>query len=764
MKTFDNCALFVGVDDYSAFDESIGAPPGTSGLPGSRNDARWFLRVCRQLGIPVENLRILTSPRLAPEDLPGMPESAIGEATESGILAGVAWLAERLSGRDGPPGLFTYSGHGDWKEGEGLVLCPSDVTTRNLDKAIPLRKLQQIFAQHQALGNLTAVLDTCHSGVARGGRIALSLTGRAAPPELEGELPSLGERVLVATRAWGTAYQARFAGEYHGAFSWALASAVDLWGSHAEGSSVELDVSYGDLLARARALLSALAFDQSPALRGPSSVARMPVFHRGQSDTREATALAPNARRRGGQLTPDMRYTLAIPGINDTSWVVYVTAPGVASRYPMSTELWQIDDAFLAAMRDAAGGTTLTFTAQTFETPADAPPVDMPADSLWTQTAAPSGSLFLGENAAGQVVGVACDLRSGEPWGGTFTWYLATSESGPGQYAVGKQGITLRYGPASAYAGRTWYTMTFPPLSWHPVPATLGQTATGVALAQRAGSLCCAFTAQRDGAVRFYTSSDGRLWSSAASPGVQAEGAPALATLNDTLTLAYREPGGALGLCTYDTAWAPAASPSASTSAPPALGVVTTSSSSVLCLAYLDAASSSVRVIAWSGSSWSQPSGPDAVATGAPALTGFGDQLYLAITDTRSQTIAIFASSSVSSSGTSWPSTPSAVIRMDAAGYTVTSNPTASSGTTETLSQPGLTVSDGRLFLTFSDASHNVWICSSADGVSWSSFAQLSEQVAGVTSAFGAAPAAFGKGAFAVAYATSSDVAVLTTT
>jgi hypothetical protein len=90
------------------------------------------------------------------------------------------------------------------------------------------------------------------------------------------------------------------------------------------------------------------------------------------------------------------------------------------------------------------------------------------------------------------------------------------------------------------------------------------------------------------------------------------------------------------------------------------------------------------------------------------------------------------------------------------------------------LSNPGFCVYGDRLYLAFTDADQNVWICSSSDGTSWSGFAQLPQQVAGVMTRVNPALAAFvptsgtssGVASLALAYATdtASGVSVLTAT
>lgn len=747
MKTFDNCALFIGVNDYRTFDQSTGAPPGTSDLAGSRNDVLSFYRVCRQMGIGPENIRVLTSPKLTTDDLQGLADASIREATKQEILDGVDWLARRIGGKDGPPGLFTYSGHGDFKEGEGLVVCPSDTSGRNLDHAIPLAKIQEVFAKQAALESLTVVLDCCHSGATRGARKALSLTGRKVPPAMATGLASIGERVLSAAAPKGTSYQSRFAGEHHGGFSWALTSAMDQWTARAEGSSVELSVSYGDLLMRARGLLATLGFDQVPELKGPPFVEQIPFFHRGRGGRREETSVSPDKHRRGGQLNPDAKYySLDLSSGMNQSWTVYVNGATATFQGNTNTEFWGIDESFTSAMSgEMLNGTTLTFA----PAPSTAP-AQMPAQSLWTQTSAPSNSMFFGTNSDGNVVGLMSTLQTGTPWQGMLTWYVAVPSGDPPEYVVAKN-LTLTYGPASAYGPESnyrnyqWYTMALPPLSWGTKSSSVDESYSGAALAQMNDILYCAYVYA--GQIWVLTSQDGQSVQQRSvvyfgnSPVNASSNAPALACMSGTLYLACRTTSGQVAVGSYQSgnlsSWsAVPLSPAPTTATSPALGVGTDGSgNALLCLAYN--AGISMQLLVWSGSSWTAQNGPGTAATGAPAIAGFGTGLFLAQIGSGGTTIEIYQATNLDKTA-SWSSTP-AVIQI----------PTE----TASISSVSLAVYNGLLYLSFTDSAGNVGICSSADGQSFSGFANVSSQVAGVTSNTNAPIAAFGTNAGTLALA-----------
>lgn len=736
MRSFDNCALFVGVNDYRAFDRSTDEAPGTSDLLGSRNDVAWFYRVCRELGIGPENIRVLASPRLSPEELPGMDAGSIREATEAEILDGVAWLADRIGGDEPLPGLFTYSGHGDWKEGSGLVICPSDTTGYGLDHAIPLAKIQEMFADRRALDSLTVVLDCCHSGAARGARKALSLTGRRVPPALVVGLASRGERVLSAAGAAGTSYQGRFAGEHHGGFSWALTSAMDQWTARAEGGCVELTASYGDLLERAKGLLATLGFEQTPVLRGPKGVEETPVFHRGRGGAKEETAAAPDRTRRGGQLDPDLRYSLALSTVSQP-WDISVSADSASPALPSNTEMWQVDEGFVEAMARATPGDKLTFTATgAYTAPSTPPPVQMPADSLWTPTSTPAGDLFLGPNSDGYVVGLVSQLTAGATWGGALTWYVAVQRGDPPEYLVGEGGLTLAYGPASAYGDWQWYAMSLPPLSWGAKYRENVNTHGGCALAEQGGTAYCGWV--EPGQVWLYVlpadpSAVGGMYAVAAAG---AAGVPGLASMNEGLYLAYETTAQDILVGAVD-GWRFAGLGSVAGATSPALGVGVdaASSASVLCLAYVKAGGSSVKVTAWSGSSWSEPSQAVTGATGAPALAGFRGELFLACVGASGATIEIHRASSVSAGGTSWSGAPVAVIQIDDRVNTATYDPGADAPASPlAFSTVSLAAVNEALYLSFTDGGGGVWICASPDGRVWGGFAEVSNQESWITS------------------------------
>ena len=224
-----------------------------------------------------------------------------------------------------PTALLTYSGHGDWVAGQGLVLCPSDVAQApegKLAHAVSFHDLNERLAAHA--DNLTVVLDTCHSGAEPGlpglngassGK-GTTLTSRrlSTLPGLRArgtarELVELSGRVLAAARRDQVAYQSRFEGEYHGVFSWAVATALGQWRATQESGYVRFDVSYGKLVETAERLISALWLDQNPELHGPSGIEDLAVLRQGLVGQPGETIALPDGAAIPEEVDPGLQRT-----------------------------------------------------------------------------------------------------------------------------------------------------------------------------------------------------------------------------------------------------------------------------------------------------------------------------------------------------------------------------------------------------------------------------------------------------------------------
>lgn len=732
MIAFDNCALFIGVADYSAFDASIGQPKGTSDLPGARADALAFYRICTGLGIPAENMRILTSPRLDAEK-DGVPAECLGDATHASILSGIEWLASRLGSSSRPPGLFTYAGHGDCPEGQGLVICPSDTTGPNLTGAIPYSQIQSIFEAEKAMANLTSILDTCHSGAATAGmgRSAGSLTRRNLKALLAGGVPSLGDRVIAACEPAQFAWRGRFSGVGRGALSWAVASTLEQWSPRAQGQSVELDLSYGELLERTKSLLSALSFEQIPVLRGRPGTARTPFFHSGRGPGKEGTSEDPTALRLSEQVMPDVKVLLTGSWWSGNWPVVSVGETPPSTTYNLQTEYWALDSNF--SSHNPTSGNTITFSLGSYGTAGQAVPLTNPRVSLWTQlSATPEGSFYVGTApATGNSIALAFNnLTSpgtGKAWTGNLTWYAVapTNSSGPPGSIIAPTSTspqTLTYGALpSPGTGNSWFTMTLPALIWGSAPHQVTQsTSVGAAMATMNGTLSLVSAKDGGGDIQQFTSTDGARWSGPVETGVSSSSyAPGLAALGSTLYMVYATGSGThFHQRTFDgTRWSGITDTNISAMSSPALA----NANGVLCLAYqVRGNATEIGTRVWNDNAWTNEvlAGTSA-ANGAPSLAWFNGKLYLAFPDT-SNNIQIYKATSVGTEGITWPTS---------------GNPVA------TLTPPGgslwmsasLSVWQGQLVLTYQDATGNVWACFSSDGTTWSGYQNLTMQIRAVS-------------------------------
>ncbi len=276
-------ALLIGVDHY----DTLGS---AAELSGSRNDVLMWHWFCRQhLGIPAENIRMLTSPRLDPgKDFGGdpVPAESLGDASEASIRAGYAWLLERMNGGKNP-GLLAYSGHGLLLANGRPALSASDVTAGGKG-GIPLQELGEAVSKASAQQMLTAIFDCCHVAAPASVGDLRTCTGLSygaeSAPSIEDEAFNVSHRVFLAASPGRPAYQGKMGRSVHGALSFALVTAAEQWKASQAPGQTGLDVNHKELFKRAKKLLRALRMKQSPKLRVPfdaqsrSAGRKMPFF------------------------------------------------------------------------------------------------------------------------------------------------------------------------------------------------------------------------------------------------------------------------------------------------------------------------------------------------------------------------------------------------------------------------------------------------------------------------------------------------------
>lgn len=459
-------ALLIGVNDYSAYDRSQDQKKGTSDLPGSVNDVQAWWTLCKALGFLPENIRVLTSPAIPSNTLAGATAQTTGEATEKAIREGVEWLTKKLGGDKVAIGLLTYSGHGDFSEKTGLVLCPTNVKGDDLEHSIPYSDLQKAIAAHDAGENLTVVLDSCHAGGASTPqRRALSLSKRPVPRALSlRSEQQMASRVYLASSRGGSAYQAEFAGRFHGAFTWALTSTLEQWKAVEQGDSLRLTVSYGEALRRAHGLLSILSFDQAPGLEGVPNVAELAVLQSGLVP--QPTSPEPTMTPIPMQIDPgdkDYRiYTLDWNGTTIGSILVAHISNALGTILP-GTEYWYMTSNITTSTRQ----TNLVISWVDYTWAANPNPslgtlsFTMPQNPSWTATSAPSSSAmtFVKNNQFGVALVWGLTLTSGV-WGGALDWYTTTGQNSVFGGTGGTSSVTM-----ASYLTPTvsWYRASMTP-------------------------------------------------------------------------------------------------------------------------------------------------------------------------------------------------------------------------------------------------------------------------------------------------------------
>lgn len=430
MSSFHNYALLIGIEDYSTYDRSADQPAGTTDLPGAAADARVFFRQCIAMGFSPERIRVLTSPGLSPADLgPEAREENVGAATHDAIVAGLEWIVKAVDTDTPASGLITFSGHG--MDDGGVVLCPSD-TTISLEQVIRVSAVHDRIGSRKARQNLTVLLDSCHTEVRaneeRSLRTRLAGAAKAFPDGVG------AERVISACQRDQVSDFTMFGGEWRGAFTWAITSAMSQWRSRADGDVLRLDVSYGELVIRTRSLLSALSFKQVPQLSGGKLMDRLAFLQSGVAPREGWTSKEPDQVRAHGQLVPQ-KYAM---------WM-----PEISSEYPFTTinvnpsqEQWYVD-------RTIAGQTDSTLNFQTC------------TDNSWPKM---QKGCYSTETAATAVTWAVPQSRSFPQRSTTYTSTAYRYKDGNGDIQTGQLSISFVFTTDgqgnTVIQSTTWYNPT----------------------------------------------------------------------------------------------------------------------------------------------------------------------------------------------------------------------------------------------------------------------------------------------------------------
>lgn len=245
--TYQGYALLIGVNKYSSYSQSVKAAPGAHGLSGSLNDLRAWWDVARGAGIPARNIRVLSTRRMRPGELEtGANGVSMGLATREEILDGVTWLAKNAAKDRTQTAMLVFAGHGDFVEGEGLALCPSDVTGPKVQGAVTLKAIRGVLTQHAGNQPVLAFLDCSFGGpvdpsVAHGVANGRSLTGRALPEDLDLTLLRSIDKVVTPDELGTVAYELPSRHGWHGPLSLEALAILDHWAHGTRGADGEVE-------------------------------------------------------------------------------------------------------------------------------------------------------------------------------------------------------------------------------------------------------------------------------------------------------------------------------------------------------------------------------------------------------------------------------------------------------------------------------------------------------------------------------------------
>lgn len=277
-------ALLIGVDDYKALDGTTDA----NDLKGSRNDVLLLARYCLTvLRMPIENIRMLTSPKFDDKELNELIEALQGEvrldlvqlqnarggALESDVTLGVGWLLENT--KDADTALLSFSGHGSWSNTLGPVLCLADTerdptTGEVVNGVLPLGDLKRRIERADARSRVIALLDCCHvTGPATHRRFqttGIPNTVTAKDMEDDDQDFNVSDRVLLAAQPGQLAHQMLLGMNWHGALTFALVTTAERWLA-TNGAS---HGSYEHVWPRANQVVTALEVPQAPMIKVPT--------------------------------------------------------------------------------------------------------------------------------------------------------------------------------------------------------------------------------------------------------------------------------------------------------------------------------------------------------------------------------------------------------------------------------------------------------------------------------------------------------------
>lgn len=273
-----------------------------------------------------------------------------------------------------------------------------------------------------------------------------------------------GARILAACDVHEAAYQAEFAGRFHGAFTWAVTSTVGQWRvEEAADGAIRSTIGCGSVKRHAASLLQVFTFKQTPVLHPPSAT-DLPFFG----------LAGPISEKPTGEIfelevNPDVK-NLKLGLTSD------INSIGLESKLEIinSKEVWTLGTDFLLELSRASAGThsALTFRVST-SLPTPMAPVTtfrMPTRVDWgTAVPAPTGAAFFSMAGPGPaVVAIVFQLNmSASPAEVTgIDWYQGVVGTSADTYALTSPGREFSFADRMPTPpdGLTWFHVLVAPL------------------------------------------------------------------------------------------------------------------------------------------------------------------------------------------------------------------------------------------------------------------------------------------------------------
>jgi len=304
-----------------------------------------------------------------------------------------------------------------------------------------------------------------------GSALPLALTSRALTavdlaysPYRRVERATRGPRILAACDVQHAAYQAEFAGRFHGAFTWAVTSTVGQWRvEEAADGAIRATIGCGAVQRHAQSLLQVFKFQQTPMLH-PASAENLPFF-----GVPGLISEDPTGEIYTMQVDPEIKI-LRLALSNE------VSPSPLLSRIEVETgiEHWTLGGDFVSLLSraTAASSTKLSFQVTSLA-PTPTPPItafNMPTRVDWgTAVASPSAPGFYsmsGAGPAGLALFFHLDTSTSPATVVSIDWYQGVVGTTPDNYPLLSPGRDFSFADRmpAAPSGLTWFHALVVPL------------------------------------------------------------------------------------------------------------------------------------------------------------------------------------------------------------------------------------------------------------------------------------------------------------